>query len=77
MLFGEGISYADAAAQLSLAHDAGVNFVDTAEMYPVPQRASTQGRSEEYVGRWMRAAGVSRDRIIIATKVPPEEFRWL
>eukprot|EP00850_Spirogloea_muscicola_P000923 SM000003S11168 [mRNA] locus=s3:1322521:1325105:- [translate_table: standard] len=79
MLFGEGISYADAAAQLSLAHDAGVNFVDTAEMYPVPQRASTQGRSEEYVGRWMRAAGVSRDRIIIATKVtgPSGQMPWI
>eukprot|EP00850_Spirogloea_muscicola_P026443 SM007460S21900 [mRNA] locus=s7460:112:702:+ [translate_table: standard] len=69
MLFGEGINYADAAVQLSLARDAGVNFVDTAEMYPVPQRAQTQGRSEEYVGRWMRAAGISRDRIVVATKV--------
>ncbi|CAI5941891.1 unnamed protein product [Closterium sp. NIES-65] len=45
MLFGEALSYQDASAQLSRAVEGGVNFFDTAEMYPVPQRAETQGRS--------------------------------
>jgi hypothetical protein len=37
--------------------------------YPVPQRAETQGRSEEYLGRWIRDRKISRDRVVLATKV--------
>ena len=37
--------------------------------YPVPQRADTQGKSEEYVGRWIRENNIPRDRIVLATKV--------
>lgn len=33
--------------------EAGINFFDSAEMYPVPQRAETQGRSEQFLGRWL------------------------
>ena len=44
MLYGESMSEAEAQHQMSHAAEAGVNFVDTAEMYPVPQRAETQVR---------------------------------
>lgn len=54
MLFGESQDYATACQLLDTCMEAGVNFFDTAEMYPVPQRAETQGRSEEYLGRWMK-----------------------
>ena len=37
---------------LALSH--GVNFLDTAELYPVPLRLETCGRTEEYIGRWMK-----------------------
>lgn len=37
--------------------------------YPVPQRADTQGRSEEYLGRWVRDRKIPRDRVVLATKV--------
>ncbi|CAI7735332.1 unnamed protein product [Closterium sp. NIES-53] len=79
MLFGEALSYQDASAQLSRAVEGGVNFFDTAEMYPVPQRAETQGSSEAYLGRWLAASGIPRDKLIVATKVagPSAQMTWI
>jgi aryl-alcohol dehydrogenase-like predicted oxidoreductase len=54
MQHGEAIDYVDAAEQLDTASELGITFLDTAEMYPVPQRDATQGRSEEFVGRWLK-----------------------
>lgn len=54
MLFGESTDYTTAQALLGQCMDAGVNFFDVAEMYPVPQRAETYGRSEEFLGRWLQ-----------------------
>lgn len=54
MLFGESTGEAAAADLLSMCADAGAAFFDVAEMYPVPQRAETYGRSEEILGAWMR-----------------------
>ena len=54
MLFGESTSPQEAAALLAQAAEAGVNFFDSAEMYPVPQRAGTQGASEAILGSWLR-----------------------
>jgi aryl-alcohol dehydrogenase-like predicted oxidoreductase len=68
MTFGEQNSEAEAHAQLDFAVDRGVNFIDTAEMYPVPPRRETQGRTEAYIGSWLKARG-GRDKLIIATKV--------
>lgn len=53
MLFGEGVEYSEACRQLDTCMEAGINFFDSAEMYPVPQRAETQGRSEQFLGRWL------------------------
>ncbi|MDU4095035.1 MAG: NADP(H)-dependent aldo-keto reductase [Pantoea sp.] len=68
MTFGEQNSEADAHAQLDLAVNCGINFIDTAEMYPVPPRPETQGRTESYIGNWLKARG-NRDKIVLATKV--------
>ena len=68
MTFGEQNTEAEAHAQLDLAMDAGINFIDTAEMYPVPPRGETQGRTEAFIGSWLRKRG-RRDRIVLATKV--------
>jgi aryl-alcohol dehydrogenase-like predicted oxidoreductase len=68
MTFGEQNTEAEAHAQLDRALAAGINFVDTAEMYPVPPRAETQGRTEAYIGRWLAERG-GRDRLVLATKV--------
>jgi aryl-alcohol dehydrogenase-like predicted oxidoreductase len=68
MTFGEQNTEADAFEQLDCAVAAGINFIDTAEIYPVPPMAETQGRTETYIGNWLAARG-HRDRLILATKV--------
>ncbi|MGE5469310.1 MAG: aldo/keto reductase [Bacteroidota bacterium] len=77
MTFGEQTGEADAHAQLDYALAAGVNFIDTAEMYAVPPRPETCGASESIVGRWL--ARQPRDRIIVATKVagPSRNLHWI
>ena len=77
MTFGEQNSANDAANQLDYAVAQGINFIDTAEMYPVPPRAETATRTEEYLGRWLKAQ--ARDNLVIATKIagPARGFSWL
>jgi hypothetical protein len=54
MLFGESTSAAEAHQLLDHCFENGINFFDTAEMYPVPQRAETAGQSEVILGQWMK-----------------------
>lgn len=68
MTFGNQNSEEEAHAQLDLALDRGVNFVDTAEMYPVPFNINKQGLTEKYVGNWLSKSG-KRDKIVLATKI--------
>ncbi len=67
MTYGQQNRLDEAEDQLNYAVSQGVNFIDTAEMYPAPTRAETQGRTEEYIGAWLNRQ--SRDQLIIATKV--------
>lgn len=67
MTFGEQNSEADAHEQLDRAVAFGINFIDTAEMYPVPPKAETQGLTERYIGTWLKQRG-ARDDVIIASK---------
>jgi len=77
MTFGEQNSEADAHAQLDLAVSRGVNFIDTAEMYPVAPRAETAGRTESYIGSWLKHQ--PRDKLIVASKIagPARGFAWI
>ncbi|WP_340116253.1 NADP(H)-dependent aldo-keto reductase [Pelagibius sp. 7325] len=68
MTWGEQNSEQEGFQQLDYALDQGVNFIDTAEMYPIATRAETYGRTEEIIGNWMAARG-TRDKVIIATKI--------
>ncbi len=68
MTFGEQNSEADAHQQLDYAVSAGINLIDTAEMYPVPPRPETQGLTESYIGSWIKARG-NREKIVLASKV--------
>lgn len=78
MMFGDSIHVHDAWDQMDYAFDWGVSSFDTAEMYPVPQRAMTQGASERCVGEWIRNRGIGRDSIDITTKVSgPGGMSWL
>ncbi len=76
MTWGDQNSEADAHEQLDLAVARGVNFIDTAEMYPVPATSRTQGRTEAYLGRWLAKHG--REGLVIATKVAgPGRRDWI
>ncbi|MFA9219526.1 MAG: aldo/keto reductase, partial [Sphingomonadaceae bacterium] len=78
MTFGEQNSEAEAHSQLDYALERGINFIDTAEMYPVMPRAETQGTTERYIGSWLKKTG-QRDRIVLATKVagPNASMHWV
>ena len=78
MTWGQQNSEAEAHEQISYALDRGINMLDAAEMYPVPPRAETQGRTEEYIGTWFKKTGL-RDKYILATKAagPNPEFHYL
>jgi len=68
MTFGTQTDPADAHAQLDRARDAGIDFLDTAEMYPTnPSRAETVGRTEEIIGDWFARTG-RRAEWVVATK---------
>ncbi len=77
MTFGEQNSEAEAHMQLDMALEYGVNFIDVAEMYPVPPRAETMGLTERYVGHWLGRQ--ARDNVFLATKVtgPTRGFDWI
>jgi len=68
MTFAEQTPEDDAHKQLDLALDRGVTFWDTAEVYPVPQRAETYGMTETFIGNWLKKRG-QRNKIVLATKV--------
>jgi aryl-alcohol dehydrogenase-like predicted oxidoreductase len=68
MTFGEQNTESEAHSQLDAALDSGVNFIDTAELYPVPPRAETQGLTESYIGSWLHRRK-RRSDVVLATKV--------
>ncbi len=67
MTWGEQNTESEAHEQLDYALSCGVNFVDTAEMYPVPPKDNTQGRTEQFIGSWLQKGGRRQD-IVLATK---------
>ena len=68
MTWGQQNTEAEGHAQLDLATDRGVTFIDTAEMYAIPPKAETQGSTERIIGTWLKRRG-GRDRIVLASKV--------
>ncbi|KKC41081.1 aldo/keto reductase [Devosia epidermidihirudinis] len=68
MTWGSQNTEAEGHAQIDLALDAGVNFMDTAELYAVPGSTQTSGRTEEIIGNWFQANG-KRDSWILASKI--------
>ena len=70
MTFGKQNTENDAHQQLNFAiKEFGVNSIDTAEMYAVPADAKTQGKTDEYIGSWLKKKDVKREEIILMTKV--------
>lgn len=78
MTWGVQNSEADAHRQLDAAVARGVNFIDTAEMYPIPVSPNVQGDTERFIGTWLKKSG-KRGDVVIATKVSgrSRDTNWL
>ena len=68
MTWGNQNTEKEAFEQLDFSVDSGVNFIDTAELYPVPAEAKTSGRTSEIIGKWLTQKK-NRDKLVIATKI--------
>ena len=68
MTWGKQNTQDEAFAQLDYALERGINFIDAAEMYPVPPETETQGATETIIGNWLAERGC-RDKVILATKI--------
>ena len=78
MTYGETTEESDAHLQINEAISAGINFIDTAEMYPTcPIRKETSGRTEEIIGSWIKDNKEKRKNFILATKVVGNGFKYI
>jgi aryl-alcohol dehydrogenase-like predicted oxidoreductase len=79
MTFGAQVDEAAAHAILDRALDAGVNFIDSAEMYPVPPSAALFGATDRILGNWFATRTGARRRVVLATKVsgPARGYGWI
>jgi aryl-alcohol dehydrogenase-like predicted oxidoreductase len=68
MTFGEQNTESEAHSQLDYAISRGINFIDTAEMYPIAAREATKGSTEKFIGNWLKKSG-NRNDLVIATKI--------
>lgn len=68
MTFGNQNTEAEAHSQLDYAIERGINFIDTAEMYPIGGNAQIVGSTERHIGSWIKKSG-KRDAIVLATKI--------
>lgn len=76
MTWGQQNTLSEAHAQLDVAFDEyGVNFLDTAEMYPIPTKKETQGETDRIISSWL--AKRDRSKVILATKVSGPGITWL
>jgi len=75
MTFGNQADEKTAFRIMDMAFDAGIDFYDTAEMYPVPPDIKYVGLTEDIVGRWMKTK--PRDSLIIASKVAGPGHGWI
>ena len=76
MTYGEQNNEKEAHEQLDYSLSNGVNFIDTAEMYAIPPREETQGKTEEIIGTWL-SKRKDRDKIVLATKVAGPGMEYL
>tara|TARA_B100000787_G_scaffold169517_1_gene160953 strand:- start:1695 stop:2735 length:1041 start_codon:yes stop_codon:yes gene_type:complete len=76
MTWGQQNSQEEAFAQLDYSVEQGINFIDTAELYPVPPKLDTYGKTETMIGNWFHEKK-NRDQIILATKISGPGPSWI
>lgn len=77
MTFGIQNTQEDANQQLDYAVDCGINFVDTAEMYPIPPNEQTYADTERFIGNWIAENPEKREKIILMTKIAGSGIRYI
>jgi aryl-alcohol dehydrogenase-like predicted oxidoreductase len=77
MTFGIQNTQDDADAQIECALEAGVNFIDTAEMYPVPPNENTYGDTERFIGNWLARNPQRRQEFVLMSKVAGSGIRYI
>lgn len=76
MTWGQQNTREQAFEQMDFALAQGVNFFDTAELYSIPPRADTYGRTEQIIGEWLTRSG-NRSRIVLASKIAGPGEDWI
>ena len=79
MTWGSQNTDEEAAEQMNLAWEMGVNFMDTAEIYPVPVKGEHAGATDRAIAKWLKSNGRARDEVVLASKVAGfnERFTFL
>ncbi|MFC6438857.1 aldo/keto reductase [Bowmanella sp. JS7-9] len=77
MTWGKQNTQQEAEQQIAIAADAGINFIDTAEMYAVPPSEDTYGATESIIGNWLAKQPEARDKWIIASKIAGPGISWI
>lgn len=77
MTWGQQNTQKDANEQIDYALAQGINFIDTAEMYPVPPNAETTGQTEVILGHWLAANKARRADVLVATKIAGGGLNWI
>ena len=77
MTWGKQNTEAEGHEQMDYALDQGVNFWDTAEMYAIPPREDTYGKTEEIIGTWFAKNQAKREDVILASKIAGPGLGWV
>ncbi len=75
MMWGDQVDETEAKKQMTLALERGINFWDTAEMYAVPPKAETYGKTETFIGNFLKENPDVRDKIVLASKFSARGIR--
>ncbi len=76
MTYGEQNTQEEGFEQMDYALEEGINFFDTAELYAIPPKEKTYGKTEEIIGNWFKAKK-NRNKIILATKIAGPGLKWI
>lgn len=77
MTWGKQNTQVEADEQIEYALGQGVNFIDTAEVYPVPPSSESYGRTESYIGNWLSRNSSRRESFVLATKIAGNGLPWI
>ena len=76
MTWGEQNTKKEAFEQMNYSFERGINFFDTAELYAIPPKSETYGKTEEIIGDWIEEKK-NRDKIVLATKIAGPGLSWI